>query len=176
MEVKNLYPFVLLIVLVGMLIGVGVLMFDRFGAQAYTDYTILNDSFTANNNTEALARTNLGYGNLTVVTAVYNNSNHSTVITSCFPTMYQTRNYQNLSIGSLVFVHNLSTLCHGISNGSTIFAAYTFRNYESAAKVASDNMRTEVGNISSNWLGLVITVVILSIILFLVVRNFAARQ
>ena len=83
MEVNQLYQFVLLIVLVGMIIGVGVLTLDKFST----------------------------------------------------------------------------------SSGVT-----------ATASTAINNARTEVANIASNWLGLIVTVAILSIILFLVVRSFGGAQ
>jgi len=42
------------------------------------------------------------------------------------------------------------------------------------ASTAINNTRTEVANIASDWLGLIVTVAILSIILFLVIRSFGA--
>lgn len=80
MEVGDLYQFVLLIVLVGMIIGVGVLTLDRFAS----------------------------------------------------------------------------------SSGIT-----------STASTAINNTRTEVANIASNWMGLIVTIAILAIILGLVIRSFA---
>ena len=81
MEVNQLYQFVLLIVLVGMIIGVGVLVLDKFST----------------------------------------------------------------------------------SSGVT-----------ATASSAINNARTEVANIASQWLGLIVTVAVLSIILFLVIRSFGA--
>ena len=40
------------------------------------------------------------------------------------------------------------------------------------ASSAINSARAEVANIATNWLGLIVTVAILSIILFLVVRSF----
>ena len=83
MELKDLYSFVLLLVMVGMIIGIGVVIFDKFGQS-------------------------------------------SAVTTTA-----------NTTIGE---------------------------------------MRTEVANISSNWLGLIVTVSILAIILTLVIRSFGAAR
>ncbi len=41
------------------------------------------------------------------------------------------------------------------------------------ASTAINNTRTEIANIASNWLGLIVTVAILAIILTLVIRSFA---
>lgn len=42
------------------------------------------------------------------------------------------------------------------------------------ASSAINSARAEVANIASNWLGLIVTVAILAIILFLVIRSFGA--
>jgi len=46
MDVKALQPFVIMIVLVGMILGVGVLVFDKFGLAVYTATGITNESLT----------------------------------------------------------------------------------------------------------------------------------
>ncbi len=81
MEINQLYQFVLLIVLVGMIIGVGVLTLDKFSTSS------------------------------------------------------------------------------GVTN---------------TASTAINNTRTEIATIASDWLGLIVTVAVLSIILFLVIRSFGA--
>ena len=43
----------------------------------------------------------------------------------------------------------------------------------SAASTALNNTRTELANIASTWLGLIVTVAILAIILTLVIRSFS---
>jgi site-specific recombinase len=79
MELKDLYSFVLLLVMLGMILGIGVIIFDKFGQS-------------------------------TAVTAVANTSINA--------------------------------------------------------------MKTEIGGISTTWLGLIVTVSILAIILVLVIRSF----
>jgi len=83
MELKDLFSFVLMLVIVGMIIGIGVIIFDKFG-QSTAVTTTANTTITA--------------------------------------------------------------------------------------------MRTEIANISTNWIGLMVTVVILAIILVLVIGNFGAER
>ena len=45
-----------------------------------------------------------------------------------------------------------------------------------AAQTAINAGRTEVGGISTTWLGLIVTIAILSIIIVLIVRGFGARR
>lgn len=44
------------------------------------------------------------------------------------------------------------------------------------ASTAINNTRAELAKIPSDWLGLIVTVVILAIILFLVIRSFGAAR
>jgi len=46
---------------------------------------------------------------------------------------------------------------------------------DSSASTAIDDGTTEVSNISTNWLGLIVTIAILSIIVVLIVTGFARR-
>ena len=43
----------------------------------------------------------------------------------------------------------------------------------SAAQLALNNTRSELGTIASTWLGLIVTIAVLAIILVLVIRSFA---
>lgn len=52
----------------------------------------------------------------------------------------------------------------------------TSSGVSSAASTALNNTRTELGNIASNWLGLIVTIAVLAIIITLVVRSFAMRR
>jgi hypothetical protein len=45
-----------------------------------------------------------------------------------------------------------------------------------AASTALNNTRTELGNIASTWLGLIVTIAVLAIIITLVIRSFAFKQ
>ena len=44
MEIKQLYPFALLVVIVSMVIGAGVLALDKFGVSVKEEATVVNES------------------------------------------------------------------------------------------------------------------------------------
>ena len=52
----------------------------------------------------------------------------------------------------------------------------TTSGVSATAGTAINATRTEIANISSNWLGLIVTVSILAIILTLVIRSFGAAR
>ncbi|KKR36264.1 MAG: hypothetical protein A2W74_00410 [Planctomycetes bacterium RIFCSPLOWO2_12_38_17] len=66
-------------------------------------------------------------------------------------------------VGMVIGVGVLSLDKFSTSSGVTATAA-----------TAINNTRVEIANIASNWMGLIVTVAVLSIILFLVVRSFGA--
>lgn len=45
-----------------------------------------------------------------------------------------------------------------------------------AASTAINNARTEVGNISTNWLGIIITIAMVAILIGLLVTSFSLRR
>lgn len=52
----------------------------------------------------------------------------------------------------------------------------TTSSITSTASTAINNTRAEIATIASDWLGLIVTVVILAIILTLVIRSFARTR
>jgi len=158
METKALYPFVLMLVMTGMIIGVGLLMFDKFGTAAKTSgVSILNE--------EQAAVDNVIYLNNHPVSGIVQMKNKT-------------------DPGHLIpaAAYNL-TKDSGkvVINGTQWGGAYSvYVNYtgsvNSSSTVALAQTSTAVGSISSTWLALIVIVVVLSIVLGLVVRSFNIRQ
>lgn len=64
----------------------------------------------------------------------------------------------------------------GMVLGVGILAIDRFSSASGVTSAASSSLnatRTELGNISTNWLGLIITIAVLAIVLGLVVRSFS---
>lgn len=160
MEIKALYPFVLMIVLVGVLIGVGVLVVDQFKTVAFNSQVIVNDSFTFNNATTV----NLDYGNITIFTRIINAS--SAVLATSHYTV-------NTTDGDIAFSVTENSTCQ---EGATCYADYTFKNFETKAGLAAAAVRGEISTIATTWLGIIITIAVLAIILFLVIGSFGRRK
>lgn len=157
MEVNQLYSFVLLIILVGMIIGVGVLTLEKFGQTTYYSRSDYNDTVTRPDNVTLAA---LDYGNVTM-SGVYNGTAYDLISGSCYAV--------NATPGQVEF-RNVTAACHEL--GNTWYAIYDYKEYDTKTKEATTDAYTELSNISTDWLGLIVTVAILSIILFLVIRSF----
>ncbi len=155
MEVKELYTFTLLLVLVGMIIGVGVLTLDKFGTASYNDRTVYNDTLT------------LWTNNFTAVTYPTATSTDAVVIVNSSGTAVSVA-WDDTGKWSGTAVKLTTTT----SNGTSINLTYTY-GQDSVTTTALENSRIEIANVSSNWLGLIVTVAILAIILTLVIRSFA---
>jgi len=162
MELNNLYGFVLMLVLVAMILGVGILVIDKMSAAVYIDKSEINESITmpAGNASVQLIRVNL-----TKFISLKNTTG----------TTFASANYTvHLGNGTLTITGNSSK--EGICpEGSTCYATYNWRDYGSAATVALNASRSAITPIASTWLTLIVTIVVLAIILTIVVRSFAQK-
>ena len=176
-ELNKLYSFVLLIVLVGMIIGVGVITFEKTAEITYYDVTNYNDTvdLTANN-----TAVQLDWGNITSVDRVVNatpSAGSGGILSS---DCYRLENHTSSTPkGKGYFIYlNSSAACGWNANFADmdITLIYDAKNYDTETRDAMGFATTEVSGIASNWLGLIVTVFVLSIILFLVVRSFGGAQ
>lgn len=158
METRDLYPFILLIISVGMLIGVGILVFDNFGTASSMLYTV-NDSFTF---PQVGVNATLDHGNITSFTEILNSSG------SAQPTTNYTTYLSNPNIAARV----LNTENSSCAGGDTCYAFYTYRDYATNTRSAMNSMVTSTSSIATTWLALIITVAVLAIVLGLVIRSF----
>jgi len=157
MEINKLYSFVLLLILVGMVLGVGVLVLDKFSSTTFYTITGKMDSITPTNG----SHTALSYGNITATTSVINATDGITFPASCY-TVY----------ANGTFFLNVENNATCVYSGYDLNVTYNAKDYATATRDATTSAGGEVSNISTNWLGLIVTVAILSIVLFLVVRSF----
>ena len=159
--VEKLYPFVVLIVLVGMIIGVGVLISDKFGSATSNIVYNINQTFSEGtwvNNSVV----DLSGGNITAVHRVTNHTGSGNIAPgACY--------FVNKTPGTIMFV-NSSVPCDMLPSISII---YDWKNYDTITRRTMSSVTDEIGAIATDWLGLIVTVMILSIILFLVVRSFS---
>ena len=151
MEVKQLYPAIMLFVLTGMILGVGILTFDKF-ADAAKDPTALTEQLTF------VARASTAtYDELNSVASIDNVSATCTLFNSA----YACANWTEAGAITLN-----SSFTHGIYNITYNYDA------DSATTSAVDDVRDATATISSSWMTLIITVVVLAIILSLVIGSF----
>jgi len=158
-ELNNLYGFVLMLVMIGLIIGVGVLILDKFSTAVYLDETVTNESVVTPANRTGI---NLVHNRLSKFISFVNLSGDA----------YPGENYTvDLVAGTINITYN-NTQCW---TGQTCYASYEWYNYGSTAVTALNNSRAAVTPIASTWLTLIVTIVVLAIILTIVIRSFAVK-
>jgi len=163
MDMKELHPFVILIILVGMVLSVGVLVFDKFSlavptkAEANITLSEVVNSSTGDNLIS-------GIGNITSA-EVYNNTGET--IPSSLYTLWtdpaDDKEYLNTTENSSM-------------TADSIYVIANYDEFDTPTRTSMLSMSTELGNVSTNWVGLLITVAILAIILVLVISSFGAGR
>ena len=159
MELKELPGLIILITVIGMLIGIGILVFGKFGDASYDSKVVENESFTM-----PAKETNvtLAHGNITSFSKIINASGQT--LPGANYTVFKTEgNIEN---------NNANSTCY---NGMTCYAWYTFKDYDTATRTAMIDVSDETGIIASTWLSLIVTVIMLSFVLVIVIRSFANR-
>ena len=160
MELKELPGLIILITVIGMLLGIGILIFGRFGDAAYDSKVVQNESFTVPGN---VTNVTLSHGNITAFTKIINASG----------SVLETSKYTVFSTKGIVERNDAAnTTC---KDGTTCYAWYTFTDYDTATRTAMIDVADETGTIASTWLSLIITVIMLSFVLVIVIRSFANR-
>lgn len=160
MEVDKLAAFVIMIVAVGMIIGVGVLTLTKFGDVTYYTREGFNNSISPTGNN---THTALDFGNISV-SKVVNESSQATFSSDCY-TLYTTN--------GTFWLHVLGNVTTCIWEGNAIDVVYDYKEYATATRDATNYAQAEIAKIASDWIGLIITIVALSIILFFVIRSFS---
>ena len=95
---------------------------------------------------------------------------NSTSLTAINSSSY---NY-SLANGEFTLIANGSAWA-GLGAGEGVWIYYTYKDYESNTKRALVDVIDATDDISSTWLSLIVTVIMLSIILTLVLRSFLMR-
>jgi hypothetical protein len=156
LELKNIQGFVLLLVLTGMLVGVGVLVLDRFGDTAKTSTTI---AFGSQNVTLAGGAGTLTNDEVTSLLFLGNSSINFTVGTQV--------NLTNGELGTILASYPK------IVNGSYI-VSYVY-DADSAATTGLNSGRDAVSSVATDWLSLIVVIGVLALILVLVIRSFVSK-
>lgn len=152
METKTLYPFILMMVLVGMLLGVGILTLDKFGQATRDSTTVTSESIAIAGDAGTTT-----YNNVTSVTffgnVTQNVSTTGGAVNVTSTGVVSTAGYDNGTY-AISYVYDASSVTTG-SVGST---------------------STAISGIGANWLPLIVTIVALAIILGIVMSNFGGRR
>jgi len=150
MEPKDLYGFVLLIILVSFIIGVGVLALDKLGDSQTTATTTTNESvvFAGGTGTTAFNDVSALGANIYNGSDVWNGATFT---------------------GAGVITHNTSAAA------GTYNVTYTHQT-ASVTSAATDDVSGEITLIATSWLGLIITIFVLAIIIAMVIGSFGFRR
>ena len=155
MEINKLPTVVLMLVLVGLIVGVGVLVFDKFG-DAVKDSTTV--AYGAENVSLLGGAGTLTNDEVTSLLFLGNTTVNFTVGTQV--------NLTDGEAGTILATYPV------VANGS-YFVSYVY-DADSSATTNLATSATAVGGIASNWMGLIVTIVVLAIILFFVISSFGA--
>ena len=153
MEMKDLTSVVLVLVLVGLIVGVGVLVLDQFGQSVRQINTVVAEDVTLTTNAGTLT-------NVPVIT--FTRFGNSTV---------------NLTTGTDVNV----TLASGaiVTNGALVdgtYQAYYTYYYNTSATTVLNSGVSAVSGIATNWMALIVTIIVLALILGFVVTSFGNKM
>jgi hypothetical protein len=160
-DVKELPAFVLLLVMVGMILGVGILVFDNFGQATYNAVSQFNESFTGVvNNTNVT----LTYGNWSTGVSTIRNSSGADITSTTLLASYP--------VEGKMKVRNDT----GCDVGATCYVDYAWKNYNTQTRSTMTSMTNATSPIGSTWLPLIVTVLVLAIILTLVIKSFSQNR
>src|SRR3990167_9318329 len=124
-KLKELYGYILLIIMLGFLIGVGVLMSDKLGSINYYTINNYNDTVTlAANASQALDR-----GNIT--TATVWNGTANILLSDCY----------ELNGTKGTFVYYNDTVNYNVAaSDSSFYIIYNYKDFESEAATLQFNV------------------------------------
>lgn len=159
MELNKLIPIVIMFTVVGLLLGIGITTFGKVQSANYYSISGYNDTVTIANYTAQA----LDWGNVSDVT-IYNatTSKVSVLPSSCY----------TLNTTDGAFMYKNETLACDVLGATTFYAVYSYKDYDTETTTALNYVVDETGNIASDWVGLLVTIVVLGFILFLVMRTF----
>jgi hypothetical protein len=158
MELKDLQNFVMGLILVGVVIGVGVVTLDSLATNQRTDTGVSNETVTISSAIGSVDFTNL--------TSVLYFGNDST----------------NTDQAGINLTNSVNwTTAGGFTVETTRFADGNYNvsyrySRASTATTAVEQVNDSLTDIPSIWLPLIVTVAILAIVMFLVIRNYGGNK
>lgn len=159
MEYQKIPSMVLLLVSVALIVGVGVLLFDKFSdatktSTAATDENVVISSTLGTlTNDELVSNSNVGIGNATI---------------SCFL-------LDNPACGN-VTSYELGTIDLNASFQDGTYKANYSYYADSKASLTSDAAGTGIGDIADTWMSLIVTILVMAIIIGMVVYSFNNKR
>lgn len=157
MDSKNLIPMILSFVLVGVLVSIGMIVFNSLGDAGNVVKTVTAESVTWANPGEA--NISLAGANVTSGSVAVTNSTGAVVDASNYTVDYLH--------GALQVKSNVTCI-----KGATCSVNYVWTDKETLTKTATQSSVGAIAPITTTWIGLIVTVSVLALILALVVMAF----
>ena len=160
MDIKDLYPAVLALVMISILIAVGLTVMGNMSDQVRTDATTTDDTFTASNASCVAVGTYI-----TTSTATFeNNSGKEDTFSPGYFTWDRTGRYA----GSCVTL-NAAGVAAGL-NGTSVNTTYT-HGASTTAQTSIDAGVTAVSGFTT-WFAIIVIIIAAAIIIGIVIKSF----
>ena len=159
MEMKYLQSFILLLLFIGMLLGVGVLTLDKFQRAVRTETTVISTG----QNLSVTGTSDFSEEYCLDVTSVANST--TTYVLADYNVTFS--NADDCIVSYSGFGSDCSL---GLCNITYTYGADT------ASATSGVNTIAAITPIASTWLSLIVTVFVLAIILELVIRSFSGKS
>lgn len=158
MELRDLYPVVLMMIMTGMLLAVGLITLENFGDQVKTTSAlVVNESIAYV--TTGTAKTT--YDEPVAVSYWGNSTVNCQTVATCLV---------DVAVDDAGYVTAVAKYGNG-----TYQLSYTY-SVDSASTDTADAVVSSMSPIATTWMALIITIIVLSIILGLVINSFAGRR
>jgi len=157
-DISMLFGLVLSIVFVGILVAVSLLIFTQIGLASSTSVTVATENFTMPR--MGGANTTFGGTNVTTFTSILNQTGGA-----LDPSNYSIDTLN----GAVQLLDNATGVC---IDAVTCNANYVWLNYQSVTRTSTDGSGSAIAPVTTTWLGIVVTIAVLSLILGLVLLAF----
>jgi hypothetical protein len=161
MEMNKLPMIILGVVAAALLIGVAMIVYDNIG-QVPTSRTVSNQTFTWTWDQDGVNQS-LGHENVTKITRFINGSKSAVA----------SADYTLLKDPGIITMTNGTSIPE---NSSAVYIWYTYQDYQGPTNETMKDNITAVGGIATDWMTLIVTIVVLSIILAMVLKSFTGRR
>ena len=153
MDEKALWGLVIVLLSVGILIGIGVTVLDKFAATTEESVTRTNETIAFTSGSGSTA-----YNDMTALTGVSNMTLVSSDVARDF----------NWTADGTIVIDNATF------EDRSYNVTYT-HDAETATSTATEAAYGEISNVSTDWLALIVIISITAIVLGIVMRHFNAR-
>jgi hypothetical protein len=154
MDVNKLQVFILFIVISGMLLGVGIVAFDKFGDSQKIATNVVNEIVAVASATGTLAN-----DEVSSISSVTNETGELVVDVSA--------DDFNFTTGGVMFFN--------ASIDENMNVSYVY-DKDTVGTTAMNNLVDAASPIGSTWIPLIITIGALGIVMFLVLRSFGKKR